>query len=104
VQRPGRLGRLHGDRAVVSWYRGQRQVAGDGAAGVEAVVRGRPDVVLMDLRMPGTDGITATEQITKLASPPAVVVLTTFDADQYVLRALRPAPPGSWSNPRRRRT
>jgi DNA-binding NarL/FixJ family response regulator len=63
--------------------------ASDGAAGVEAVVRSRPDVVLMDLRMPGTDGITATEQISKLASPPAVVVLTTFDADQYVLRALR---------------
>ena len=62
---------------------------GDGAAGLEAVVRGRPDVVLMDLRMAGTDGITATEQITRLASPPAVVVLTTFDADQYVLRALR---------------
>src|SRR6185312_7116810 len=49
----------------------------------------RPGVVLMDLRMPGTDGITATEQISKLADPPAVVVLTTFDADQYVLRALR---------------
>ena len=63
--------------------------AGDGAAGVQAVVRSRPGVVLMDLRMPGTDGITATEQISKLADAPAVVVLTTFDADQYVLRALR---------------
>ena len=63
--------------------------AGDGAAGVQAVVRSRPGVVLMDLRMPGTDGITATEQISKLLDPPAVVVLTTFDADQYVLRALR---------------
>jgi DNA-binding NarL/FixJ family response regulator len=61
----------------------------DGAAGVEAVVRNRPDVVLMDLRMPGVDGLTAIERIGKLASPPAVVVLTTFDADQYVLRALR---------------
>jgi DNA-binding NarL/FixJ family response regulator len=61
----------------------------DGAAGVEAVVRDRPDVVLMDLRMPGVDGLTAIERIGKLASPPAVVVLTTFDADQYVLRALR---------------
>jgi DNA-binding NarL/FixJ family response regulator len=61
----------------------------DGAAGVEAVVRYRPDVVLMDLRMPGVDGLTAIERIGELASPPAVVVLTTFDADQYVLRALR---------------
>jgi DNA-binding NarL/FixJ family response regulator len=63
--------------------------AHDGAAGVEAVVRGRPDVVLMDLRMPGVDGLTAIERIGKLAEPPTVVVLTTFDADQYVLRALR---------------
>jgi DNA-binding NarL/FixJ family response regulator len=61
----------------------------DGAAGVEEVVRNRPDVVLMDLRMPGVDGLTAIERIGELASPPAVVVLTTFDADQYVLRALR---------------
>ncbi|HEX3490429.1 MAG TPA: response regulator transcription factor [Streptosporangiaceae bacterium] len=63
--------------------------AHDGAAGVEAVVRSRPDLVLMDLRMPGVDGITAIERIGQLAQPPAVVVLTTFDADQYVLRALR---------------
>jgi DNA-binding NarL/FixJ family response regulator len=61
----------------------------DGAAGVETVVRNRPDVVLMDLRMPGVDGLTAIERIAKLAGPPAIVVLTTFDADQYVLRALR---------------
>jgi DNA-binding NarL/FixJ family response regulator len=61
----------------------------DGAAGVEAVVRTRPDVVLMDLRMPVMDGIAAIERIVKLTDPPVVVVLTTFDADQYVLRALR---------------
>jgi DNA-binding NarL/FixJ family response regulator len=61
----------------------------DGAAGVAAVVRNRPDVVLMDLRMPVLDGIAAIEQIGRLADPPVVVVLTTFDADQYVLRALR---------------
>src|SRR5450755_3994903 len=63
--------------------------AHDGAAGVEAVVRSRPDVVLMDLRMPGVDGLTAIERISQIAHPPVVVVLTTFDADQYVLRALR---------------
>jgi len=63
--------------------------AHDGAAGVEEVVRTRPDVVLMDLRMPGVDGLTAIERIGKLAEPPVIVVLTTFDADQYVLRALR---------------
>jgi DNA-binding NarL/FixJ family response regulator len=56
---------------------------------VEAVARSRPDVVLMDLRMPGMDGLTAIERIMKPASPPVVVVLTTFDADQYVLRARR---------------
>ena len=63
--------------------------AHDGAAGVEAVRRSRPDVVLMDLRMPGMDGLTAIERINELAQPPNIVVLTTFDADQYVLRALR---------------
>jgi DNA-binding NarL/FixJ family response regulator len=63
--------------------------AHDGAAGVEAVRRSRPDVVLMDLRMPGVDGLTAIEQIGRLPDPPPVVALTTFDADQYVLRALR---------------
>jgi DNA-binding NarL/FixJ family response regulator len=63
--------------------------AHDGAAGVAAVTRSPPDVVLMDLRMPVLDGIAAIERIAKLGSPPVVVVLTTFDADQYVLRALR---------------
>ncbi|MEO3754579.1 response regulator transcription factor [Streptomyces sp. B6B3] len=63
--------------------------AHDGTAGVEAVTRQRPDVVLMDLRMPGMDGLTAIERIAELRDPPAVVVLTTFDADEYVLRALR---------------
>jgi DNA-binding NarL/FixJ family response regulator len=65
------------------------EVAHDGAAGVEAVVRHRPQVVLMDLRMPGVDGLTAISRITAQTDPPSVVALTTFDADQYVLRALR---------------
>ncbi|MGP3915159.1 response regulator [Nonomuraea sp. 10N515B] len=60
----------------------------DGAAGLEEVIRHRPDLVLMDLRMPGADGITAIGRIAELARPPHVVVLTTFDADHYVLRTL----------------
>ncbi|WP_433336315.1 response regulator [Spirillospora sp. CA-294931] len=63
--------------------------AHDGAAAVEASLRYRPDVVLMDLRMPGVDGLTAIERIARRPSAPAVVALTTFDADHYVLRALR---------------
>jgi DNA-binding NarL/FixJ family response regulator len=49
----------------------------------------RPDVVLMDIRMPQLDGIAATRVLRSQPSAPAVVVLTTFDADEYVLRALR---------------
>lgn len=63
--------------------------ASDGAEAVEAVVRHRPRVVLMDLRMPGVDGLTAIARIAALPEPPAVVALTTFDADTYVIRALR---------------
>jgi DNA-binding NarL/FixJ family response regulator len=61
----------------------------DGADAVEGAVRLRPDVVLMDLRMPGVDGLTAIERIAALPDAPRVVALTTFDLDEYVLRALR---------------
>ena len=54
-----------------------------------AVDRHRPDVVLMDIRMPQLDGIEATRLLRAQPSPPAVIVLTTFDADELVLRALR---------------
>jgi DNA-binding NarL/FixJ family response regulator len=63
--------------------------AGDGADAIEAVARYRPDVVLMDLRMPGMDGLTATGHLTALPDAPAVVALTTFDTDSYVTGALR---------------
>lgn len=63
--------------------------ADDGRAVLEAVDRHHPDVVLMDLRMPELDGIAATRLLRSQPSPPAVLVLTTFDADELVLRALR---------------
>ena len=63
--------------------------AADGADAVAAVQRHRPDVVLMDIRMPGTDGITATAALRRMADPPHVIVLTTFQADEHVTSALR---------------
>jgi DNA-binding NarL/FixJ family response regulator len=62
--------------------------AGDGAAAVDLLRRTPADVVLMDIRMPGTDGIAATRQVTALPEPPRVVVLTTFDLDEYVVSAI----------------
>jgi DNA-binding NarL/FixJ family response regulator len=62
--------------------------AEDGYAAIDAVRRGRPDVVLMDIRMPRMDGLAATAAIRRETNPPSVVVLTTFDTDDYVFRAL----------------
>jgi DNA-binding NarL/FixJ family response regulator len=63
--------------------------ADDGARAVAAVRRHRPDVVLMDIRMPETDGISATAAVRRLDAPPQVIVLTTFQADEQVMGALR---------------
>ena len=63
--------------------------AEDGADAAEMVRRHRPDVVLMDIRMPRLDGLAATRAVQALPDPPKVVVLTTFDLDDYVFRALQ---------------
>jgi len=63
--------------------------AADGSEVPAAVAAHRPDVVLMDIRMPRIDGLAATETLRRRADSPEVIVLTTFDADEFVLRALR---------------
>ena len=85
---------------------GDVEVVGEAADGVEAVevaLRLRPDVVVMDVRMPRLDGIEATRRLRREPDGPQVLVLTTFDLDEYVFRALeagaagfllKDAPPG----------
>ena len=68
------------------------EVVGEAASGDEAlalVARKAPDVALMDIRMPGMDGLEATERLTELGVPVRILILTTFDVDEYVHRALR---------------
>lgn len=60
-----------------------------GAAAVDTVRAEGPDVVLLDIRMPDVDGLTVLRQLRALPEPPVVAMLTTFDADEYILTALR---------------
>jgi DNA-binding NarL/FixJ family response regulator len=63
--------------------------AGDGATGVSMASSLHPDVVLMDVRMPGTDGIAATRLITAAGTAAKILILTTFDLDEYVFAGLK---------------
>jgi DNA-binding NarL/FixJ family response regulator len=62
---------------------------GDGTEVVAAVNQHRPDVVLMDIRMPQMDGLAATERLRARRDPPEVIILTTFDTDRHIRRAMR---------------
>ncbi|MCG2622469.1 response regulator transcription factor [Arthrobacter sp. I2-34] len=63
--------------------------AGDGQAGIDLVAERKPDVVLMDVRMPGMDGVAATREIVSAWPGCRVIILTTFDLDDYAFAAIR---------------
>jgi DNA-binding NarL/FixJ family response regulator len=73
---------LEGDLEVVA-------EAADGAEAVELARQHEPDVALVDIRMPNVDGLEATRRLLSLAVPPRVIVLTTFDHNEYVYEAMR---------------
>jgi DNA-binding NarL/FixJ family response regulator len=80
-----------GFRALIDRERDMRVVAeaADGAEAVALVRDHHPDVILMDIRMPHVDGLTATRRVLALPDPPKVLVLTTFDRNEWVFDALR---------------
>ena len=78
--------------AMVLEHQGDIEVVAEAGTGLEAIAAVRehaPDVVLMDIRMPEMDGLEATEHILAAADDTRVIVLTTFDPDEYIYRALR---------------
>lgn len=79
-----------GFRVILESEPGVRVVgeAADGAGAVEAVQQLRPDVVCLDVQMPGVDGLEAARRIAALPDPPAVLILTTFDSDDALFQAL----------------
>lgn len=79
-----------GFRVILESEPGFRVVgeAADGAGAVEAVQQLRPDVVCLDVQMPGVDGLEAARRIAALPNPPAVLILTTFDSDDALFQAL----------------
>ena len=79
-----------GFRVILESEPGFRVVgeAADGAGAVEAVQQLRPDVVCLDVQMPGVDGLEAARRIAALPDPPAVLILTTFDSDDALFQAL----------------
>ena len=77
---------------VILETEGDIEVVAEADTGHEAIRQAqltKPDVILMDIRMPELDGLAATEEILRHADPPTIVVLTTFDQNEYVYRALR---------------
>ena len=77
---------------VILEAEGDIEVVAEADTGVEAIRQAqltKPDVILMDIRMPKLDGLSATEEILRHPDPPTIIVLTTFDQNEYVYRALR---------------